>query len=807
MVLDFAIRLRKQVCCRRLFALVLCAGLCSAIPLQSRAQDAKPDKDPAAQGDAAVTGSQASITTRFLKDEVTLWTAPLRIKRQQLPLAFTFAAGTAALTQADDDIAAEIGTRRAQFGRHASDSGIALFGGAAATFFAVGVFGDKPHARETGRLMGEAAGHAFIIDTGLQAMFRRARPDDSRSGDFFVGGTSFPSNHSAVAWAMASVVANEYPGWGTKALSYGLASAVSLGRVAGRKHFASDVLVGSTLGWIIGRQVYRMNHDRSLPGADWGDDNTTVERLRSPAAFGSPYVPLDSWVYQAFDRLQALGYAPSGFANLRPWTRMECARLLDEMAQDLDRGDEELSPTGRLYSALKSEFRSDLLRMNGQTTRELRLDSLYTRYTTVTGPPLADGYHFGQTLINDYGRPYGRGGNIVSGADGWGSAGPAAFYVRAEYQHAAELPAYSDSVQKLIATVDNLRQAPVRDTPRDQVRLLDAYAAWNFRSVQVSVGRQSLWWGPNRGGPLMYSNNADPMDMIRVSKTSPAKLPSFLGLLGPMRWDFFFGMMADHHFPADPAIHGQKISFKPTPNLEFGFSRTLIFKPVTLRKFMKGFVSVGSVNMDPGAPNDPGDRRGGFDFSYRIPGLRKWLIIYNDAMTDDDPSPLSAPRRSIMNPGIYLPQIPKIPNLDLRVEAPFSDTPFVADRAGRFFYYNGGYRDAYTNGGELLGSWIGRQGRGLQVWSTYWLSPRNKLEFGYRHARVAPEFIPAGGQMRDFSVRTEFVMPSGFEMSTYVQHERWSFPVLATGKNSNTTASVQLTYRPGWGRALPPGRK
>src|SRR5258708_21244346 len=55
--------------------------------------------------------------------------------------------------------------------------------------------------------------------------------------------------------------------------------------------------------------------------------------------------------------------------------------------------------------------------------------------------------------------------------------------------------------------------------------------------------------------------------------------------------------------------------------------------------------------------------------------FRSWLMVYNDALTDDDPSPLSAPHRSIMNPGIYLPQIPKIPKLDFRVETPFSDTP------------------------------------------------------------------------------------------------------------------------------------
>src|SRR5690348_4024691 len=39
----------------------------------------------------------------------------------------------------------------------------------------------------------------------------------------------------------------------------------------------------------------------------------------------SIYVPLDSWVYAAFDRLAALGYASSAYSGMRPWTRGECA--------------------------------------------------------------------------------------------------------------------------------------------------------------------------------------------------------------------------------------------------------------------------------------------------------------------------------------------------------------------------------------------------------------------------------------------------------------------------------------------------
>src|SRR4029077_1993842 len=117
------------------------------------------------------------------------------------------------------------------------------------------------------------------------------------------------------------------------------------------------------------------------------------------------------------------------------WTRMECARVIaaagdDLHIDDLGAADKHPSEPYRLYAALRAEFASDLGRFNGSGTSEVRVDSIYTRYTGIAGTPLDDGYHFGQTLINDYGRLYGPGSNLVSGASASGSAGPVAFYVR-----------------------------------------------------------------------------------------------------------------------------------------------------------------------------------------------------------------------------------------------------------------------------------------------------------------------------------------------------------------------------------------
>ena len=585
----------------------------------------------------------------FASDQQEIWLSPLRLRERDADWLLPFGAVSAGLIATDGHIMEHVShsPQRLKYSRDFANAGAFALLGTAGSFYVWGGISKSDHNRETGILAGQALVNGSVVAEVLKLVTQRQRPEsDKGRGSFGRGGASFPSEHALAAWSVATVIAHEYPGSLTKLLAYGTASAISISRVTAREHFVSDAVAGSVLGWAIGRQTYRAHHNPDLGGQNQSAEAEKPQLPRAPAEFGSPYVPLDSWIYEAFDRLAALGYAPSALASVRPWTRMECARLTSEVGELLAGDDNRQSEAARLYAALQTEFFGEREPVAGSGTSSLRLESIYARYAGIAGTPLADGYHFGQTLVNDYGRPYGPGSNVLSGASGWASAGPLALYVRGEYQHAAPLPAYTAAVQQLIGVVDfTLPPLALPARANDQFRLLDACAAWNFRSIQLSIGRQSLWWGPNRDGPLMYSNNAEPMDMLRVSKTSPWRLPGFLAWLGPMRWEFFFGLMAGHHHPAHPAVDGQKISFKPTPNLEFGFSRTIVFRPVTLHMFWRGFVSVGdNARTIPGSPLDVGDRRGGFDFSYRVPLLRRWLTVYNDALTDDDPSPLSAPR-------------------------------------------------------------------------------------------------------------------------------------------------------------------
>jgi len=237
-------------------------------------------------------------------------------------------------------------------------------------------------------------------------------------------------------------------------------------------------------------------------------------------------------------------------------------------------------------------------------------------------------------------------------------------------------------------------------------------------------------------------------------------LPWIFRVLGPMKWDLFFGQLSGNRYPPRPLIHGEKISFKPTRDLELSFSRTGEFggvgRPMTPGAIFNSYFSVQS-SVGYSTAQNPGERNGGFDFSYRIPGLRNWLTVYGDFMSRDDISPLDAPRRASWNPGLYLAWIPRVPRLDFRVEGVNTDPPSSPARNGQFDYWEAFYHDLYTNKNNLIGDWIGREGTGFQTWSTYWLGPRDTIQFGYRHAKVSASFIPSGETFNDGSVTLNWV--------------------------------------------------
>ena len=750
------------------------------------------------------------------QDQKRIWTSPARLSGADLRWIVPLAAATGILIGADHHTMTLIHSNAANRNSSTllSDVGAAAIASAGLVSYGLGTFLHNDHARETGILATEAIADSYAAVEILKIMTSRQRPDISSGHGYFEHAaplnSSFPSEHAALAWSSAAVFASEYAGPVTRWAAYGLASLTSLSRITAEKHFPSDVLIGSALGYLIGRFVYKKHHDDgmtdrtgSTPAFDTmantiGNSVTPVVRRRRFSSSGSPYVPLDSWIYPALRRLAALGYVTDQVSDLAPWTRTECMHQVREAADIASRrefirnrplaNDEAL----RLIADIEAELNAER-----PDEASLRIESIYTRITGISGAPLRDSYHFGQTLINDNGRLNDTGFNNVTGFSAYATSGPLFTYFRGEFQSAPGRNPDTLTVREFIAGSDgNPLQGtkPVSSTARFEP--LEMYAGVRLGFENITFGKQNIWWGPGESSAFSFSNNAEPFYMLRFAQTAPIIIPGIFSLLGRIRTEFIFGKLSGHLWPPRPYVNAQKISLALTDNFEVGFTRSAFFggvgHPLTFGSIEASLISVTSTGN--GTRNDPGDRHSGFDFRYRVPGLRRYVTVYSDSYADDEPSPLSNPKRSAWGPGLYLSQIPGLRKLDFRFET-YSTLLYRKDEGGNFIYWNVAYRDAYTNKGNLLGSWVGRDSRAYVASTTYWFSARSKLQGQYRQIKAGDKFLPGGGTQTDGSLVAQWSIGSDWMISATAQYERYFLPILG-GPQKNVLGSLQVVFTP-----------
>jgi hypothetical protein len=251
-------------------------------------------------------------------------------------------------------------------------------------------------------------------------------------------------------------------------------------------------------------------------------------------------------------------------------------------------------------------------------------------------------------------------------------------------------------------------------------------------------------------------------------------------------------------------MHLEKISFRPTGNLEFGFERTAIWGgqghgPITVHTFLTSFFSFASPGgNDKYGRDDPGARFGAFDFSYRLPFVRNWLTLYADSEVHDDVSPIDAPKRASWRPGLYLSHVPGIPKLDMRAEAATTDPSSSNDasRDGHFMYWETIQRQGYTNQGQLFGDWIGRENKGGQGWITYHLSGNEWLQMGVRNQKATTYFIPGGTTLNDITGQMVKRIGKNFEINGNFAYERWRAPIYRSGQQTAMTTTIQVSWYP-----------
>lgn len=257
-------RNRRSQC---LFGMVLpFVFLVSVVAVRAQTSPA-PQPSPSPQ--ASPTPSlEHEFFKNILRDQKAIWTAPFHLERSDAKWMIPAGVGWMALVTTDRITGDEIAKahRQVALSRDISEMGaVYTLAVGAGTFYLVGRDKNNYRARETGLLTGEALIDSLLVEGALKEISQRARPADGMErSEFFERGSSFPSGHATQTWAVATVIAHEYKDHPVVQIAaYTVATAVSVARFTGHKHYLSDVLAGSAVGWGIGRYVYSARHRES----------------------------------------------------------------------------------------------------------------------------------------------------------------------------------------------------------------------------------------------------------------------------------------------------------------------------------------------------------------------------------------------------------------------------------------------------------------------------------------------------------------------------------------------------------------
>ncbi len=151
-----------------------------------------------------------------------------------------------------------------------TNSGNGVFlSGLMASYYIVGELFNLDNMRKTALLGIESFIISGVVVGILKYSIGRARPFTGESTINFhpfsstSRNYSFPSGHASSAFSVATVIAEHSKEFLVDVTAYGLASLVAMSRIHKNKHWLSDVVIGSAIGYFIGKKISDLNRGDS----------------------------------------------------------------------------------------------------------------------------------------------------------------------------------------------------------------------------------------------------------------------------------------------------------------------------------------------------------------------------------------------------------------------------------------------------------------------------------------------------------------------------------------------------------------
>jgi len=500
--------------------------------------------------------------------------------------------------------------------------------------------------------------------------------------------------------------------------------------------------------------------------------------LIASAAGAATYLPLDDDAYGMLARLEAEGLIASGLTSSKPLSRKEMARLAAEAERNSQGKSEFVRSMAR---HLKERFNDELV-----GSRFVKpVDTFYVRYSYNSSDSQA-------LVYNNDGDRYRKGSNERAGFAMMAELDWLSFYIAPEVR-------YPDNDT---GRIENAKKAPSStfcgsDCNADwssgggtDFTLRGAYGVVSFLGLDLTVGKDSQWWGPGYHGALLLSDNAEPFTMVRLENPEPVLLPWVLKYLGPFRWTFFATRLEDgRNDVPHPYFWGMRVDFKPHPYVEIGLERTAMLcgegRACSAGTWWKSFTGT-SENV---SGKEAGDQKAGFDLKVTLPFQLQPVQVYTEIDGEDEASGL--PSRLAYLYGIYLPRILSAEKVGFRAEYAINhinDHPY-------FWYNHHIYTSGYTYDGGVIGHHMGSDSRDLYAEISYRFNGRgDSVAVAYdREEHNLSKKVRA--KKDEASVRVEYNVLKNLKINASYGHARLTnFEDVEGSKKNVDMAAITMQY-------------
>lgn len=467
-------------------------------------------------------------------------------------------------------------------------------------------------------------------------------------------------------------------------------------------------------------------------------------------ARSSANIPIDSPIYLYLEKISGFGLITTDIRGIKPFSRLEAARLVLEAQQRLKGAEGEgLSFAGSLISRLRELLAHEIVQLEDVKYRSPFLDisppSLRFRYAYLDGvsrdytrSSVDPGHQQAFGFIGGDLRPFGpdastyiNGSVHVTGTEGTpllennnGTIHPAGS--SGEIRWSTEVYLQDKALvliePQLFAGSDN-----------SYLRLNRGYLKFGGGGLELEIGRDENWFGQGYRGTTTLTNNARNFDVIKISSPAPLDVDWLKRWVGDVKYSLFLSRFdetgagtPDHR---RPWMVGAKLAVKPRDWYEIGAN-------FVRQTGGPGFTG-NSDTIFGGGNNDHSNTIAGVDLRFRIPWLRN-MEVHGEFSGEDNAGGVWPIVESYVA-GFFIPCITSACRDDFRFEYFFGSVMLYGDWQFPRGYVYHDMTPGHSQGGAGVQEFYGRY--------SHWFGVRNNLALEYFYTERGRSYRTAGQAM------------------------------------------------------------